>query len=471
VARSEVAAAVSPAPAPVESTRVTPYHGLLFALLSTATFFEGFDISMMSLAAADVRAGLGISQQSWGLIFSITRIGLVASFFLLLFADRFGRRLLLFVTVLGFGVVTGLTTLARDAVEFTALQTLARVFLLAEYALAVIVIGEEFPARLRGRAIGLLTAFSTFGVMVMAKVQPFVLLPAGAEGNWLHDATLAGVGWLQGIFGVAEDRSSWRGLYFLGLPPLILIFFLRFAMRETRRFEAVAAARGKRPWRDELRAQLDAAQTPFQPAYRRRTGIVALLWNFVHLLTAPSVAYWVIYAREEVGLDAHTIGDIVFWAYVAGAFGNFLGGWLIDRIGRKPTCALFYALGSVALVSLFHVTDMTAQYVFHITCVGCFGAAIAATHVYASELFPTAIRATGYAWATNLFGRVTEIATPALVGLMIPSLGITWAVTLVGFGPILGALFVLRYAPETRGLTLEEIEALGAKEPAPARPA
>ena len=116
----------------------------------------------------------------------------MASFFLLLFADRFGRRLLLFVTVLGFGVVTGLTTLARDPLEFTALQTLARFFLLAEYALAVIVIGEEFPARLRGRAIGLLTAFSTIGVMVMAKVQPFVLLAPGAEGNWLHDSALAG---------------------------------------------------------------------------------------------------------------------------------------------------------------------------------------------------------------------------------------------------------------------------------------
>jgi putative MFS transporter len=390
----------------------------------------------------------------------------VASFFLLLFADRFGRRLLLLVTVLGFGAVTGLTALARDPLEFTALQTLARFFLQAEYALAVIVVGEEFPARLRGRAIGLLTAFATIGVMVMAKVQPFVLLAPGAEGNWLHDAALAGVTGLQRGLGLEDEHSAWRGLYFLGLPPLLLIFLLRFAMRETRRFEAVAASRRRLGRRAELAAQWRAAKTPFLPAWRRRTLIVTLLWNFVHLLTAPAVAYWVIYAREEVGLDAHTIGDIVFWAYVAGAFGNFLGGWLIDRIGRRGTCALFYALGAVALVSLFHTRGLTGQYAWHIACVGSFGAAIAATHAYASELFPTEIRATGYAWATNLFGRLTEIATPALIGLLIPWLGISWAVTLAGFGPILGALFVLRYAPETRGLTLEQIERGVGVEPA-----
>ena len=102
----------------------------------------------------------------------------------------------------------------------------------------------------------------------------------------------------------------------------------------------------------------DSAKRINVPAWRRRTLIVTLLWNFVHLLTAPAVAFWVIYAREEVGLDAHAIGDIVFWAYVAGAFGNFLGGFLIDRIGRRWTCALFYTLGSVALVSLFHARGL-----------------------------------------------------------------------------------------------------------------
>ncbi|MFP6638977.1 MAG: MFS transporter, partial [Myxococcota bacterium] len=89
----------------------------------------------------------------------------------------------------------------------------------------------------------------------------------------------------------------------------------------------------------------------------------------------------------------------------------------------------------------------------------CFGAAMTATHVYASELFPTEIRATGYGWTTNFLGRVTEVLTPMVIGVLILPLGdIPSAIAIVAVGPIVGALLVLLYAPETRGLTLEEIQ-------------
>ena len=80
------------------------------------------------------------------------------------------------VTVVGFAICTGATTLAETKVEFTVCQFFARLFLTAEYALAVIVIGEEFPARFRGRGIAILTSLATIGVVAMAKVQPFLLL-------------------------------------------------------------------------------------------------------------------------------------------------------------------------------------------------------------------------------------------------------------------------------------------------------
>jgi putative MFS transporter len=449
--------------APVEADRVGPYLGFLFLMLSSATLFEGFDAAMLSFAASETRASLGISRSEWGFVNGITRMGVMASFLFLFFADRFGRRTLMMVTVAGFTVFNGLTALATDKLQFTACQALARLFLTAEYSLAVIMVAEEFPARLRGRATAVLISLATVGVMAMAKVQPLVLLAEGAEGNWLHDtgAWLVAAG--QDLLGQERDGASWRALYALSLLPLALILLLRLGMRETRRFEAVRLGVPVRGG-GSLRLLARDLVVPWRRPYRSRTALVALLWNCVYVVTAPSVVYWVIFAREDLGFSAALVGDIVFWGYGGGVAGHFVAGWLIDRIGRKYTCAAFYVLAALAIAGLYQVTSVPGQYAFMIGTVFCFAVANTSTYVYASELFPTEIRATGYGWTTNLVGRVTEVLTPIAIGALSIQLGIPNSIAVVALGPIVGALVVLRFAPETRGLTLEQIdEALAAQ--------
>jgi putative MFS transporter len=339
--------------------------------------------------------------------------------------------------------------------------------------------GEEFPARYRGRAIAVLTSLATVGVMLMAKgVQPFVLLDEGAEGNWLHDLGAGIVSSVQGLVGLEQEGGNWRALYVLGLFPLVLIIVLRVGMRETRRYDAeklrrdaddavavsaaaASLASGAAPGPARVsgfREVLRQAAIPWQKRYRRRTAIVTLLWNSVHMVTGPSVIYYVIFAREDLGLSAHTVGDIVFYGYFGGTAGHFVAAWLIEVIGRKKTCSGFYVMAAISIAMLYQHTTLTGQYFWMIATVFGFGAANTATHVYASELFPTEIRATGYAWTTNLTGRITEVVTPTVIGLLIYALGISWSIACVAIGPILGAILVMRYAPETMGLTLEEIQ-------------
>lgn len=434
---------------------MSPYLGFLFLLLSTATLFDGFDAAMLSFAAPDVRRTLGIDVGDWGTVVSITRLGVMASFFFLFFADRIGRRWVMMGTIVGFTLANFATAFVTTTAQFVAAQFVARLFLSAELSLAIIMVGEEFPARLRGRAIAVLTSLATMGVMLMSQTQAYVLLPDSAESNAIQALGSTLVSTTQSALGLASDGAAWRSLYALGVLPLGVVLFLRAGMRETRRFEAARLARSpRRGWRDLVHDVL----VPWQPQYRRRTAIVALLWNCVYLVTGASTTYWVIYARESLGLTVYQAGNIVFWGYAGGVAGNFVGGWLIDRIGRKHTCALAYTLAAIAIYMLYHVSGLSGQYTWMILTVFSFAAGNASTHVYASELFPTEIRATGYAWTSNLAGRVTEVGVPALIGLMIPTLGIPGAIGVVSVGPILGAILVLRYAPETRGLTLEQID-------------
>jgi MFS transporter, putative metabolite:H+ symporter len=460
-----------PAAGGVEADRVSPYLIFLFVLLSTATFFDGFDAAMLTIAAPEARASLGISLEQWSYVFAFTRLGMIGSFVFLLFADRFGRRALMMVTIVGFAFFNLVSGLADDMYEFALCQFFARVFLTAEYALAVIMVGEEFPARLRGLAIALLTSFATLGVMIIAKLSPWLLLGCVSgslatgdcvpgPGNALHDVGQGIVALLQTALGRPVDHADWRVLYILGGVPLLLVFALRFGMRETRRFELARDARGTGPESAGavLRRELANARVPWSPVYRGRTAIVTLLWNLVALVTAPSVAFWVIYAREELRFTPGEVGNIIFVGYAGGVLGHFVAAALIDRLGRKPVCAALYAFGALAIFMLFQTRSLEAQYFWMVATVFGFAAANTATHVFAAEVFPTEIRATGYAWTANLFGRTTEVLVPLTVGAMISTFGISASVSMMAFGPLLGAVLVLRYAVETRGLTLEEIE-------------
>jgi len=438
--------------------RFSSYHVVLILLLGIATLYEGFDASMLTLASVDVRATLDIGLDEWGTLYAITRAGMVASFFFLMCADRFGRRAMLVLTVGGFALASLATAYAQTKFQFTVWQTLARLFLTAQYGLAVIIAGEELPSRYRGTGITVLTAFATVGTVVMAKTSPFFLLLEGAAGNPAHDFAMSLVARGAALFGVGYDAAHWRGLYLIGALPLLLLPILWFGVRETQRFREVAATRVRTSMLATLRTQFAEAKQLFEPRYFPRVRIVSLLWNCVYIVIAPSVAFWAIYAREEVGMTPAQVGNVVMWAYIAGAFGHLLAGQLVDRIGRKATCAGFYAVAAFAIVGLFQTDTTAGQYFWHITTVFFFNCAIGATHVYASELFPTELRATGYGWTTNLFGRITEVAVPYLIGQLIPVLGISWAISVMAIGPLIGALLVLKYAPETRGLTLEQIQ-------------
>jgi MFS family permease len=266
----------------------------------------------------------------------------------------------------------------------------------------------------------------------------------------------------QDLMGLSPATEGWRSLYALGALPLVLVIGLRFTVRETRRFEASSRERTvHNPDESSWRRHWREALLPWTPQYRGRTAIVALLWNCAHIVTAPSVVYWVIFAREDLGLSTAQVGDIVFWGYGGGVAGHFVAGWLIDVIGRKRTCAGFYVAAAISIFWLYHHPTVFGQYIWMIATVFSFGAAMTATHVYASELFPTEIRATGYGWTTNFLGRITEVITPMFIGALLVPLhnDIPAAIAIVAVGPILGAIAVLRYAPETLGLTLEEVQA------------
>jgi putative MFS transporter len=108
------------------------YRRKLLALLSAATFFEGYDTFVLSFVLALVLGDLGGSEAQAGWIRAITGVGTVVAFGLAAQADRIGRKRLLLITILGYTVSAFLTAISPGLVFLTGAQFLAQVFLGAE---------------------------------------------------------------------------------------------------------------------------------------------------------------------------------------------------------------------------------------------------------------------------------------------------------------------------------------------------
>ncbi len=70
------------------------------------------------------------------------------------------------------------------------------------------------------------------------------------------------------------------------------------------------------------------------------------------------------------------------------------------------------------------------------------------------------MRATGFCWTVQVLGQLAWLLAPVTVGLLSESMGgLPNAATIFSLGPVVGALLIAAFVPETVGKTLEELSA------------
>ncbi|MEO7804026.1 MAG: MFS transporter [Actinomycetota bacterium] len=423
----------------MEAQQESSYLRRLIILLATATFFEGYDSAVNAIVLRDLARDFGIDvTETTRLTGPLIAIGLgsFGAIFITALGDRFGRKPLLIGTTLMYALFTGLTATAQNLTVFIVFQFFARAFLIAEYATAITMVTEEFPAQRRGRALGTLTAFGAFGLPVVAIVHLLV----------------------------RNTALGWRAVYLVGLLPLVVTAFLRTKLRETKRYVAAKEAGVK------------LAHTPaskvLRGPHRRELFTVGAVFFLVHFALLGGATWWPLFAKEQRHFSESTITWLLATAYPLGVSGFFVAGRLQDRIGRRRTGTLFMSAGLVFGVATFHVPTPATMFPVMVLAV-FFGFGIAPVlGAISSELFPTEIRATAVAFARSVLGTLGAIAGPVMVGLLadrrmtgrlpdLPLIGpvvgnLAGAVTLAALAYI-PAIFVLRKLPETAGKELEVI--------------
>ncbi|KIW18922.1 hypothetical protein PV08_03211 [Exophiala spinifera] len=205
---------------------------------------------------------------------------------------------------------------------------------------------------------------------------------------------------------------------------------------------------------------------PLQTGYRVFLACLILLmnqWSGINVV----VFYAAVILEDSVGLEHKTAivtAGCVNLAFAAGCIGPILG---LDKIGRRPllmigtagqavSMALIAALLSFKGTNKEHATA-TASVAFFITYMLSFGSSLfPIPWLYAAEILPLQVRAKGTALAVmNNWVWVFTIVmiTPTLVHNIQWKTYLVFMSTNFAFLPLIYFLF-----PETKGLTLEEID-------------
>jgi putative MFS transporter len=406
------------APAP-PAPPLSPYHRRLFVFLSVATFFEGYDFFALGQILPNMRAEMGLSEAQGGTMVGIIGIGTMLSYAVVRLADKWGRRRVLAITILAYALFTFLTGVSQTAFDFTAYQLLARIFLIAEWALSMVYAAEEFPAARRGFLIGVIQAFNALGSIVCAAVVPLLL----------------------------NTPYGWRSVYFVGVIPLLLLAYARRGLRETRRFEEM---RSKAP--ERKRSLFDILRSP----YRKRVLQIALIWGFTYMCTQPAVIFWKEFAVAERGFTDGQVGLAIAVASLVSLPLAFFVGKGLDAWGRRRGAMLIYGTGVVFVTGAYHLHGF---WLLTASLTGAIFAAVALLtllNTLTTELFPTEMRGDAFAWANNLLGRIGYVIAPAIVGAAAATVG--WgnatSATAVFLAAALG--LILWLIPETSRRELEE---------------
>jgi MFS transporter, putative metabolite:H+ symporter len=425
----------------------TGQHRRLLVGSGAGWALDALDVGLISfiIAQLTVQWQLSATQASW--IASAGFVGMAIGAALGgLLADRFGRRQVFALTLLGYGAFTGLSALAWSVGALIVLRFLTGLGLGAELPVASTLVSEFAPARIRGRVVVILESFWAVG-WTLAALIGFLVVPRGDDG-WRWALVLGAVPALYAV------------VVRLGLPESVRFLESRGRHDEAeavvRRFEdAAGQERTAPPPVDEATAPATGSRVAslWAPALRRRTGALWAVWFLVNF-SYYGAFIWLPTILVASGFSLVRSFGYTLLITLAQLPGYAVSAVLVERWGRRRTLATFL-LGSAVAAGLFATADstatvLTAGMLLSFFNLGAWGALYAVT----PELYPTPLRGTGAGWAAGV-GRIASVLAPLSVPLLRDAggTGLLFAVFAAVF--VLAAL-AASALPELRGKALAE---------------
>ncbi|MCM3236220.1 MFS transporter [Heyndrickxia oleronia] len=365
---------------------------------------EGMDIMFISFAMSLIVADFHISLATGGFISTITNIGMLVGGMLFgILADKFGRVRIFTYTIFLFAIGTALTGFATNIEQVYVFRFIAGIGAGGEYGIGMALVAEAWPKNKQGRASSYVSIGAQFGV-ILAAILSAVLLP---------------------MFG-------WRGLFFVGVVPVIFAFMVRRNLKESPEWLAAQKKNEMKKEKGKLMQLFHNPRTAF-------TTIALAIMATVQIAGYNGLMIWLpSMLQKSQGLS---VSSSALWT-ISTAVGMIAGmltfGQIIDRFGLKLSYGVFLLVSAAAVFFYSFATGSVAILVGG-AVVGFFSNGMFAGYgALISRYYDVTIRST----ATNTifnFGRAVGGVSPIVVGYILQHASMSVAMT------YLAALYCLSF--------------------------
>jgi MFS transporter, putative metabolite:H+ symporter len=440
------------------------WHRRLFVLAFVGVMFDAMDFAMFGAALPPIAAEFRLGPAEAGFLATIGLIGaFVGALVWGTLSDYIGRRTAFQATVGLFSIFTALVAASWNVASLAVFRFISNFGLGGEVPVAGTLATEFMPTRIRGAASGNVLAAFPVGLAVAAALGLLIV-----------------------------PNFGWRALFAVGVVPALLLFWVRRGMPESVRY---LLSRGKLREAAEVVASVERAAlgpgapdevTPtadfaaevgtavmqrvtvlelLAPEFRKRT---ILMWivSLGFFWSSNGILFMLPTILTQRGFSLAQAITFQLVQSIAAIFGYSICSFLVDRYGRRPVIFLYYLIGTV-----FHLWFALAGGLGMYAAIAAVGwvnpGAFGPSIVYAGELYPTHLRATGVGWFFGI-GRIASFIAPTAVGLMLAGGVGQYVLHTFAVSYLVAALAFLAIGVETRGLILEKVQDLSDREPAPA---
>ena len=423
--------------------------------VALAGFLFGFDTVVISGADLSLQALWPRGEVFHGFVVMASALWgtVIGAMFGGIPTDRLGRKKTLFWIGIFYFVSAVGSALAGDPWVFAFFRFLGGLGVGASTIAAPAYISEIAPAKNRGKLVALYQFNIVFGIL------------AAFLSNYL----LGGVG-----------ENAWRWMVGVEAFPAFIYTVMVLTVPESPRWLLVkrndqeAAAKTLRlidPGTDvepEMQriladhAESDKTETIFTQKYRFPLILAFLVAFFNQFSGINAFLYYAPRIFEIAGLEKSAALLSSVGIGITNLIFTLIGLSLIDRFGRRQ---LMY-IGSVGYIISLSLVAATFALGIKGMAVPIFLFLFIAAHavgqgaviwVFISEIFPTHLRASGQSFGSSVHW-VLAAAIPSLVPVLFTRIGAAPVFAFFAFMMVLQLVFVWRMMPETKGVSLEDLE-------------